>query len=78
MKVQIINQKKIFALNILLKGLLSRVYKEVSKLNKKNTNNSFKNTHTHTQQAKGWMSLFTEGEIQMASKHMKKFDIMSN
>lgn len=55
----------------MLKGLLSRIYKGVSKLNK-NTNDSFK------KQAKDWKRLFTKAGMQMAINHMKKFNIMSH
>lgn len=68
MKKQIIDREKIFATHKSNKKLVTRTYKEVSNLNnKKRINNPI------SKRTKNMDKHFTEEEIQMANKHVKRW-----
>lgn len=59
--------EKLFANHIAGKGLISNIYKELSKLNSKNINNTVRKS------TKDKKKHFMEKDIQMANKHMKSY-----
>ena len=64
MKREATKSEQVFANHISYKGLVSRTYKELSKLNSK-IKNLIKKWEKH-------MKIYTREDIQMANKHMKR------
>lgn len=67
-KKQITDKEKLFASHITNKKLITRTYKEVSRLNNKKHIN-----HPVCKGTKDMDKHFTEEEIQMANKHVKRW-----
>jgi len=67
MRRQTIDWKKILANHISDKGILSRIYKELSELNSKIASNPIRTGE------KDNIGHFTEEDTQMASKHMRRY-----